>query len=198
MKPLVLASASVVRAGLLRAAGIDFEVEPADIDETSLKESFISQGLSPRAIAEALAEQKALAIAARKSDTAVIGADQVLSLDGELLSKPPNLTTARAQLASLRGRKHVLITAACLAAGGAVHWRYTAETDLWVRPFSDEFLDAYLAGEGDAILGSVGCYRLEGRGAQLFERIVGDYFSVLGLPLVPLLTALRDQGLLRA
>ncbi len=197
MKQLILASESAVRARLLRAAGVNFIVEPASIGEDVLKESFLSQGFGPPFIAKALAERKALAVAAYKTDAIVIGADQVLSLDGELFGKAPDLATARVQLARLRGRKHLLITAVSLAASGRIVWRFATESFLWVRHFSDEFLEAYVAEEGDAILNSVGCYRLEFMGVQLFERIVGDYFSVLGLPLIPLLTALRDRGLLQ-
>lgn len=196
MRLLVLASASAVRARLLHAAGITFHVDPAQIDEDAHKNALVAQGLDARTVAEALADVKALAVASRKPEAVVIGADQVLSLDGELVSKAPDLAAARAQLSRLRGRVHALITATSLALGDTVLWRHTAQSDLWVRSFSDAFLDGYLAHEGEAVLSSVGCYRLEGMGIQLFERIAGDYFSVLGLPLIPLLTALRDQGLI--
>jgi len=194
MTALVLASASSSRAKLLRQAGVPFEVHPAHVDEDSIKESMLADGAQGRAIAEALAELKALRVSSTRPDVLVLGADQVLVCDGELFSKAETMEDAVAQLRSLRGKPHLLVTAAVLAKDGAAIWRHVDISTLWMREFSDAFLGAYLAAEGDGLLGSVGCYRLETTGAQLFERIEGDYFSILGLPLVPLLTALRQQG----
>lgn len=198
MKTLRLASASEVRARLLRAAAVRFDIDPPHIDEGDLKRSLLVHGCGPGAVAESLAQRKALTIAARKEDAVVIGADQVLGLDDELIDKAPSMAAARAQLERLRGREHVLYTAVALAVHDTVLWRYCAESHLWMRPFSDEFLDTYLASEGESVLESVGCYRFEGMGIQLFDRYAGDYFSILGLPLVPLLTALRERGLLES
>jgi len=194
MTALVLASASSSRAKLLRQAGVPFEVHPAHVDEDGLKESMLADGAQGRAIADALAELKARRVSNARPDALVLGADQVLVCDGELFSKAETVEAAAAQLRSLRGKPHLLVTAAVLAKDGAAIWRHVDISTLWMRDVSDAFLEAYLATEGDDLLGSVGCYRLEGAGAQLFERIEGDYFSILGLPLVPLLAALRQHG----
>jgi septum formation protein len=187
---LILASASASRAQILRRAGVAFEIVPAHIDEDLVKAS----GLHSRAVAETLAEHKALAVAAKHPDKLVLGADQVLDLDGVAMSKAGTRAVAGQQLEALRGRAHVLISALALARGSDIVWRHADESRLTVRAFSDAFLQAYLFAEDEAVLGSVGCYRLEGLGAQLFERVEGDYFSILGLPLVPLLGALREFG----
>jgi septum formation protein len=194
MTVLVLASASSSRARLLQHAGVLFEVHPARVDEDSVKESMLADGAQGRAIADALAELKARRVSAARSDALILGADQVLICDGELFSKAETMEGAAAQLHNLRGKPHLLVTAAVLAKDGAPIWRYVDISTLWMREFSDAFLEAYLASEGDNLLGSVGCYRLETTGTQLFERIEGDYFSILGLPLVPLLVALRQHG----
>jgi septum formation protein len=197
MTLLILASSSIVRAHLLERAGITFEICPARIDEDAIKQSLLAEGARPRSIADALAEMKALRISISHPDALILGADQVLDLDGELLSKCETISEARLQLARLRGCTHRLLSAVVLARNNAVIWRHVAEARLAMRDFSDAFLDSYLAQEGEAVLGSVGGYRLEGLGVQLFERVDGDYFSVLGLPLVPLLAALRDQKVLQ-
>jgi septum formation protein len=194
MTALILASGSSVRAQILRSAGVPFSVYPANIDEDAVKAAM--RGASGRAIAEKLAEQKALAISTQYPQDLVLGADQVLEIDGELFSKAETLDAAEAQLRKLRGRKHQLIGALVLAKGGSVLRRHTEISKLWVRDFSDSFLEDYLKTEGDGLLGSVGCYRYEGLGAQLFERVEGEYFSILGLSLLPLLAALRDQGVI--
>jgi septum formation protein len=185
---LVLASASKSRARLLENAGIPFTVRPADIDEDAVKAS----GPDGRTVAEKLAELKASAFAGEL----VLGADQVLAYDGRLMSKAATLGEAAEQLRMLRGRRHVLVSAVVLARGSAPVWRHVEESALWMRDFSDAFLESYLAAEGPALLGGVGCYRYEGAGAQLFARVEGDYFSILGLPLVPLLAALREHGVI--
>jgi septum formation protein len=192
---IVLASASAVRARLLRDAGVAFTAVSPGVDEDGVKAELLAAG--PRAIATRLAAAKALAVSAAPGDL-VIGADQTLELDGALVDKAASLSEARARLEALRGRVHTLHAAVALARGGTILWRGLASPVLTMRDVSDAFLDAYLAAEGEGLLGSVGCYRLEGRGVQLFAAIDGDYFAVLGLPLLPLLTALRDAGGLAA
>ena len=197
MMRLVLASASPVRARLLEAAGVPFEISPARIDEEAAKASLLAQGAKPRGIADALAEMKALRRSIADPDALVLGADQVLESEGECIGKSPSVDQAEALLRRLRGKSHTLISATVLARGGQPLWRHVQTATLWMRDFSDDFLRAYLRAEGEGILGSVGCYRLEGLGAQLFSRIEGDYFTVLGLPLIPVLNALRDFGVLK-
>ncbi len=190
----ILASASRSRAEILRGAGVPFSVHPAQIDEDAVKRDM--RGAGGHAIAEKLADLKALSVSTEYPQDLVLGADQVLMLDNELFSKAETLGVAAAQLRRLRGRPHQLIGALVLARNGKSVWRHIDIATLWVRDFSEDFLKSYLAAESDALLGSVGCYRLEGMGAQLFERVEGDYFSILGLPLLPLLAALRDHGVL--
>ena len=198
MTTLILASASAVRAHLLREAGVTFGVRPAHVDEAGIKSSLSAEAAKPEDIANTLAEMKAVRVSSAAPDATVIGCDQVLVFDGRLLDKSPDMVTARELLASLRGQTHTLVTACVLAKAGAVTWRRLDRAVMRMRAFSDAFLDAYLREEGSAILGSVGCYHLEGRGAQLFERVDGDYFAVLGLPLIPLLAALRENEVLAA
>ena len=194
MKPIVLASGSASRAALLRHAGVDFETRPSDVDEASEKAMLLASGASPRGVAERLAERKAAAVSAQAPDCVVSGADQTLDLAGALLDKAATLEEARERLEALRGRTHTLHSALAAAAGERILWRATESASLTMRAFSTPFLDAYLARNGEALLGSVGCYLLEGEGAQLFERIEGDYFAILGLPLLPLLRFLRGRG----
>jgi septum formation protein len=163
-----------------------------------VRESMLGDGAEARAVADALAELKALRVSSSDPDALVLGADQVLVCEGMVFSKAETMDTAREQLQRLRGRRHQLVTAAVLAKGAAPIWRHVDISTLWMRDVSDGFLESYLGTEGDALLGSVGCYRLEAMGSQLFERIEGDYFSILGLPLVPLLAALRQQGVVEA
>ena len=195
MSRLILASASTVRARLLRQAGVPFEVRPAEIDEAKVKASLLAEKRDAAAIAGSLAQLKAAQISSADPQALVLGCDQTLAFDGRLIDKSANLVEARALLRELRGKEHNLFTACVLARNGAPVWRALERCSLRMRPFSDAFLDEYLQAEGDKVLGSVGCYHLEGRGSQLFERVEGDYFSVLGLPLVPLLAALREQGI---
>lgn len=196
MTRLLLASASPVRARLLEAAGVPFEISPARVDEEAVKASLLVDGASPRDIADALAEMKALRRSQSDADALVLGADQVLEFQGECISKSDNRAQAEQLLQRLRGNEHKLHCAAVLARAGQVLWRQVQTAKLWMRDFGDSFLRGYLDAEGEAVLGSVGCYHLEGRGAQLFSRIEGDYFTILGLPLLPLLSALRDFGVL--
>lgn len=191
---LILASGSAARRRMLEAAGLAFSVERPRVDEEAAKGSFRSEGMPARDQADALAELKALSVSGLREGF-VIGADQMLSLEGEVFDKPRNVDEARAHLLRLRGCTHELITAAVVAREGTVIWRHIDTPRLTMRSFSDAFLDDYLARAGGDVLSSVGAYKLEGLGAQLFERVEGDYFSVLGLPLLPLLSFLREHGI---
>ncbi len=193
---VILASASTARAALLRAAGVDFIAEPAAIDEARLKCAARQVGDSALSCASALAAAKACCISHRHPAALVIGADQILEGGADWFDKPNDLAEARAQLLVLRGRNHTLATAVCIVHGGKPLWRATSAPELSMRRFSDAFLEGYIAAEGDALLGSVGAYRLEGRGVQLFSRIVGDHFAILGLPLIGLLGFLRERGVM--
>ncbi len=196
MTTLFLASASTARAAMLAAAGVDVETVPARIDETAIKQAMLAAGASPRDLADKLAELKALRISARRPGRLVLGADQVLVDDGRILDKAQSRTQARAQLLALRGRTHRLLSAAVVALDGQPIWRHVGAARLTMRPFSEAFLDGYLDRIGDLALASVGCYHLEGLGAQLFARVEGDYFTVLGLPLLELLGFLRAREVL--
>ena len=191
---IVLASKSRSRAAVLAGAGVAFETEDSQVDEGALKTRLLADGAGPREVAERLGEAKALAVSARRPDALVIGADQTLDLGGALYDKPADLAEARRHLTAMRGRGHALHGGIVAAERGEVVWRTTETSRLWMRDFSDAFLDGYLARGGAALLASVGCYQLEGEGAQLFERIEGDYFAILGLPLLPLLAFLRERG----
>lgn len=191
---LVLASQSAARAALLRAAGLRFEARPARIDEAGVKQSMQAEGAGPADAALALAGLKARRI--RDADALVIGADQLLVCDGEWFDKPETPDAARGHLRRLRGREHRLATAIVCMRGGAEVWRHVAEPRLRMRAFSDAFLEEYLRAEGDAVLGCVGAYRLEGRGVHLFDHVEGEHAAILGLPLLPLLGELRRRGVL--
>lgn len=191
---LVLASGSAARRRMLEAAGLAFEVDAPRVDEEAAKASCRAAGMAPRDQADALAELKALAVSNRRSGF-VIGADQMLALEGEVFDKPKSPAEAREHLLRLRGRTHALITAVVVAREGAIIWRLIDTPQLTMRAFSDAFLDNYFARAGEHVLASVGAYQLEGLGAQLFERVEGDFFSVLGLPLLPLLAFLREHGI---
>jgi len=193
---LVLASGSAARRKMLEAVGLTFEVDPPRVDEEAAKASLRAGGLKPRDQADALAELKALSVSRSRPDF-VIGADQMLALGGDVFDKPKDMNDARQHLLRMRGQTHELITAAVVAREGAIIWRHIDTPKLKMRAFSDAFLDDYLAQAGDNVLRSVGAYQLEGLGAQLFERVEGDFFSVLGLPLLPLLAFLREHGIAR-
>lgn len=191
---LWLASASAARAALLRRAGIAAGIEPARIDEDEVKAAMRAQGADAPAVAEALAELKAARVARRHPGALVIGADQMLVCDGRWFDKPADRAQARAQLLALRGRRHDLVCALCVVRDGTVLWRHRESAAMWMRGFSDAFLDSYLDRAGPEVVDSVGAYRLEGLGVQLFRRIDGDFFAILGLPLLPLLDYLREHG----
>ena len=191
---VVLASASAARADLLEKAGLDVVRDPAGVDEAAVKASFRQEGLDAPSCAIALAEAKATRVSERHRDALVIGADQILVHDERWLDKPRDRADARAQLAALRGSRHELVTAVVAAQNGAAIWHEVDRSFLYMRAFSDEFLTAYHEAVGDEALSAVGAYQLEGLGAQLFARIEGDYFSILGLPLLPLLEFLRGHG----
>lgn len=195
---LILASASESRACLLRRAGILFEIDPAAVDETAIKARMEASGDNVAAVANALAEAKAMKVSMRHSSCLVIGADQMLDCEGKLFDKPRNMDDARRHLQALRGRDHSLIAAACIAVDGKIVWRTMARARLTMRAFSDRFLDAYLIQAGESVLGSVGAYRIEEHGIQLFSRIDGDHFTILGLPLLDLLEFLRGQKVVAA
>jgi septum formation protein len=197
MSPLVLASASPARARLLAAAGVEIAVDPAAIDEAQIKAVSRDTGRDAGACALLLAEAKAKAVAVRHPAALVLGADQMLDCDGHWFDKPRNTADARAQLAALNGRQHALITAAAIVRDGRVLWRVVERALLTLRRCSEAFLDHYIARMGERVLATVGGYELEGLGAQLMEKVEGDYFTILGLPLLPLLAFLRDDGALR-
>jgi septum formation protein len=192
---LILASSSEIRRRLLANAGIAAEVISPDVDETAFRNS-LAPAVPVAEIAESLAEAKARAISAHRPADHVIGADQILVLDNTIYAKPRDLAEARRHLASLRGKTHTLITAAVVLRDGQLLATITDSADLVMRDFSDAFLDRYLASAGSDVTGSVGAYRLEELGAQLFDSIDGDYFTILGLPLLPLLAFLRAERLI--
>jgi septum formation protein len=198
MSELILASSSSTRQRLLRAAGVAFSTEAAAVDETAVLESLAAEKARGRDAADLLAELKASKVSGRRAGAFVIGADQVLTCDGLFFSKPETVAAARAQLLQLSGKTHVLSSAVCVARDGAIVWRDVQEARLTMRALPDAFLDAYLAQAGADILGSVGAYHVEGLGIQLFSRIDGDMFTILGLPLLPLLDFLRTHGMVRA
>lgn len=197
MTPVVLASKSPARASVLRAAGVSFETVGAGVDEGAAKQELLAKGASPHDVADALAELKAVK-ASRERPGLVIGADQTLDFEGRLFDKAESLDEARERLSMLRGHPHKLHSAVVVAKDGAVVWREVPAATLTMRDFTDDFLEAYLARHGEGLLASVGCYRLEDNGVQLFSRIDGDYHAILGLPLMGLLDQLRRHGALVA
>ena len=193
---LVLASASRTRRRLLAAAGIAADIRPAPIDERAAEAPLLAAGAHPRDIAVALSAAKALAASEAAPDALVIGADQTLDLDGERLTKPADMEAARRQLLRLSGRSHQLHSAVACARAGTIVWQHAESATLVVRDLTPAFVGRYLAAIGEDALASVGAYQLEGRGIQLFERIDGDFFAILGLPLLPLLAFLRAERML--
>lgn len=193
MAGIVLASGSVVRATLLRASGIPFEIVRPLVDEEDLKIGLRDQGLSPADQALALAEGKCLSVAQTRPDY-VIGADQILCFQGQAMDKAPNVAEARTRLKAMRGQEHQLLSGVVIAKDGKIVWRNQTTSRLWMHSFSDDYLDDYLQRCGEQALSSVGCYQLEHEGVRLFSKIEGDYFAILGLPLLDVLAALRDFG----
>jgi septum formation protein len=196
--PLVLASASAPRAAMLQAVGIPLEIVPAQIDERTAEDIMSAAETSPAEVATGLAALKAQAVSADFPGRLVLGADQTLAVGQERLHKPAGLADARAQLLKLRDREHVLTSGAALVSDGHVLETFIMSARLTVRPFSEEFLDRYLAQAGSEVTRSVGGYQIEGAGALLFESVEADHFTVLGLPLFPLLASLRRRGMLLA
>lgn len=194
--PLVLASGSESRRRMLEAAGVAFEVVPPAVDEEGARASLLAKKASPSEIATALAELKAMSVSKEKQGALVLGADQLLVCDGAIYGKARDMKDAKRILQSLRGRKHELLTAAVIVKNGAPLWQRLETAQLWMRDFSDAFLDSYIATEKEALFTCVGCYRLEGRGGQLFSRVEGDSFTIQGLPLLAALEALREAGVI--
>jgi septum formation protein len=188
---VILASGSAARRAMCLAAGLKVAVLPADVDEAAFKAAATG---TVEETALALAVAKAQRVSAVAPGALVVGADQMLVCEGRRYDKPNDMSAAAAQLRALRGRTHFLVTAVCVAQGGAVVWSHIETPVLTMREFSEEFLASYLTAEGEKICGCVGAYRLEGFGAQLFARVEGDYFTILGLPLLALLGFLRQAG----
>ncbi len=196
MPAVILASASTARRAMLRAAGLQLDVRPARIDEAAIKQAALAAGMAPADAALELARQKAAVIATEKPDAIVIGADQLLVCEKRWFNKPEDEDSTRRQLIALRGRTHRLVTAVVCQQGSAWQWQHVEQPQLTMRDFSDAFLETYLRQEGEAIWHCVGGYRLEGPGAQLFTAITGDYFTIIGLPLLPVLARLRQAGVM--
>ncbi|MDO1559101.1 Maf family protein [Brevundimonas sp. 2R-24] len=196
MTRLVLASRSAARLSLLRGAGVPVEAADAGVDEGPLKDRLVAEGRSPLEVAKALATAKALAASEQRPDAVIIAADQTLDLHGRLLDKPVDLEAAAQRLRDLRNTTHSLHSSVVLAVNQTVLWEHVDSPRLTFRDFSDAELDRQLASEGEALLSSVGAYRLEGPGVRLLAAMTGDYFSILGLPLLPLLAELRNRELI--
>ena len=196
LKPIVLASASKSRRALLEGAGVSFEAVASDVDETEIKDAARAAGGDVAATALALARAKAKVVQATRPEALIIGADQMLDLDGAWFDKPVDIAAAARQLGALRGRTHTLQSALIILGPAGEDWSHVEPARLTMRNFSDDFLKTYLEDMGEDALKSVGGYFLEGIGVQLFERFEGDFFTVLGLPMTPLLGALRRFGAL--
>lgn len=192
MDKLILASGSQIRQQILKNAGLEFEVITRPVDEAEIKASMQANGATISEIADSLAEAKARRVSSQHPGL-VIGADQILDFGGQIFDKPVNMEDARARLIQMRGQRHQLVGGCVICDNGLPVWRNLSISTLTMRNFSDRFLDEYVAREGDAILSSVGAYRLEGPGIQLFSKIEGDYFAILGLDLLPILAFLRQR-----
>lgn len=197
-KKLILASGSEIRQQLLRKAGVSFEIQKARVDESLVRDSMLTNDASPRDIADALAELKALKISQKNKADLVLGCDQVLDFNGTVLAKPRDKEDARQQLLQMRGQEHRLLSAAVICEGAQPIWRHVGQVRMRMREFTEEFLDGYLERNWPAVSGCVGAYQLESEGVRLFSRVDGDYFSVLGLPLLELLNYLTVRGDLQA
>ena len=192
----MLASKSISRRKILEDAGVPFDWMDADVNEAAIKQQGLAADLCPDDIAQSLADAKAMCGVDEHPDALILGCDQILVCEGSIYDKPATLDDARAHLIAFRGRSHTLISAITLMSSDTLPWQLIDRATLKMRNVSNTFIDAYLASEGEAILSSVGAYRLEERGIQLFDDIVGNYFTILGLPLMPLLDELRRRGVL--
>ena len=197
-RPLILASNSAVRLHMLHTAGLSVHAHPARIDEDTIRRSLEAENAGPRDVADALAEMKAAKLSDRMPGELVLGCDQVLDFKGRIFSKPESLDEARTQLLALRGESHTLLSAAVLYENAGPIWRHVGQARLVMRNFSEDYLDAYLSRNWPQISHSVGGYMLEAEGIRLFDRIDGDYFTILGLPLLPLLSYLATRGFIPA
>lgn len=193
---IILASGSPIRRQLLENAGLTFDVEIARLDEDLIKTSLIAEGVYPRDIADALAEGKARKISLKYPDAMVIGCDQVLSFKGRLISKSTSSDDAKRLLKQLQGERHRLLSAVVIYEGGEPKWRHIGEVKMTMRCLSAQYLDEYIDRNWHSVCDAVGCYKLEEEGVRLFSSIEGDYFNVLGLPLIPLLTYLNDRKII--
>lgn len=197
MKPnIILASESITRQNLLTQAGVIFNSVSAKIDEITIKKSLTSEGANPNDIVDSLAEFKAARVANNYPTDIVIGSDQILVFEGEIISKAKNMIDAKKTLKRLKGKTHQLLSSAVIYEDNKPVWRTISRAQLFMREFSDEFLEEYIENSGNIILSSVGCYLLEEKGVNLFNRIQGDYFTVLGFPLLEVLDFLRKRGLI--
>ncbi len=193
---LILASGSRIRAELLTNAGLIFDVVRSDVDERAVEAPLLEAAFPPEDIATVLAEAKANDVSGQNPGALVIGADQILAFQGERKTKPEDMEAARRQLLAFSGKTHELMSAVVISKDGEAVWRHVSVARLTMRPLSPAFVGTYLAAAGDGVLSSVGAYQLEGLGIQLFEKIDGDYFTILGLPLLPLLAQLRTLGVI--
>ncbi|WP_204112594.1 Maf family protein [Shimia biformata] len=193
-RPIILASGSLIRAQLLRNAGVDFTVQTARVDEEMLRRGLEAEGATPREIADALAEAKAGKVAMKAPAALVIGCDQILEFEGEVFTKPDSPDMARDQLRQLRNKTHTLMSAAVVFADNEPVWRHVGVAKLTMRDFSDQYLDDYLSRNWESVRHSVGGYKLEEEGVRLFTRVEGDYFNVLGMPLLDILACLTLRG----
>ncbi|MDX3977784.1 Maf-like protein [Shinella sp.] len=198
MTPLILASQSPFRRMLMENAGLAFETRAAEIDERAVEAALADHNPTPPHVAEALAIEKARDVASRSPGALVIGSDQTLSLDGRVFHKPADMAEAKSHLTAMSGRTHALNCGIALVRDGQTLWSHVSIAHLTMRPLSASFINRHLARVGERVLASVGAYQLEGEGVQLFERIDGDYFTILGLPLLPLLAKLRELGAIDA
>ena len=197
MTDVILASGSKARQKLLHKAGVSFRTEVSHLDETSLKISLLSEGASPTQAAETLGELKARKVSLQNPEALVIGSDQILSINDIWFDKPVDRDHARAHLKALSGKSHFLHTSVTVVRAGQSLWHHNETCEMTMRELSEPFIEAYLDEGGETLLSSVGAYQLEGRGAQLFSKVQGDFFTILGLPLLPLLDFLRNHGVLK-
>ncbi|WP_434054580.1 MAG: Maf family protein [Roseibium sp.] len=191
---LVLASGSRIRAELMKNAGLSFETDPSDVDERAVEQPLLEAKFPPEDLASVLAEAKGNDVSSRRPTDLVVGADQILAFEGERRTKPEDMEAARRQLLTFSGKTHELHSSVVISRGGEAIWRNVSTARLTMRDLSPAFVGHYLANAGDSVLSSVGAYQLEGLGVQLFEKIDGDYFTILGLPMLPLLAELRTLG----